>query len=223
MLSLARYRFAWVAQFSFLSVNGLGLLMGSIYNSKTPDLYEDNIHHTLGWVVTVIVSVQWILGFVKSNASDRIIRSSTLEEQIPFIPRSVDGFEDGQSRPVFTVLEQYRYSHDSGQGTEASSSRSHSISSQPSSQDQQEPRSKSCELDLTTEYGEKGAKPYHLVNSRILVRVLNSLPNRVVNVIGISYDVIDRLILLLGFVLIVSGAAVYGGVFVSFPCQSGRD
>lgn len=221
MLSLARYRLTLVAQLFFLSVNGLGLLLGSVYNSKTPDLYEKNLHHSLGWIVTSIITVQCIIGFVKSYALDNMIGDFAVGEQTAFIPSSVNVTERHQSMRAFLTPEQYRYSRDSGQGTEPSSSRSHSISSRPNSQDQSQALDDSCDVDMAARYNEKITKN-KFVNNRIMHRVSALLPTRVMVMMNYAYDAIDRLILLLGFVIVVTGAATYGGVFVrlSFLCIS---
>lgn len=52
MLSLARSRYRLTAQLVFLAVNGGGVLLGTVYNANTPDLYPNNAHHKLGWIVT---------------------------------------------------------------------------------------------------------------------------------------------------------------------------
>lgn len=214
MLSVARYRLAFVAQLLFLSVNGLGLLLGLIYNSKTPDLYEKNLHHTLGWVVTSMVFIQCILGFTRSCTLDNMIGDSAVEEKVAFIPSSANFTERHQPIQAFPTSELYRHSHDSGQGTEPSSSRSHSISSQPISQDQSRRFSDYCDVDMATHYDEKVTK-HSFVNSRIMYRISALLPTRIFVIMNFAYDAIDRIILLLGFVLVVSGAATYGGVFAS--------
>lgn len=46
-------------QLSFFVLNGLGLFFGIVYNVNTPDLYENNSHHTMGWVFTWF-SLAWI-------------------------------------------------------------------------------------------------------------------------------------------------------------------
>lgn len=215
MLSLARHRRTLVVQLLFLSVNGLGLLLGLIYNGKVPNLYENNLHHTMGWIVSLVVFVQCVLGIMKSYTRDKRIGNFSSEEQAAFIPSPANVTERLQATQTSTSSERYRYSHDSGHGTEPSSSRSHSISSPSSCQDQPQMLNNPCDMNMTIDYDEKVTMPHSLLNNRILYRLSALLPNRVAAIMSFTYDVIDRLILFLGFILVISGAATYGGVFVS--------
>ena len=52
MLSIARSRYHLPAQVIFHILNGLGMFTGFVYNHSTPDLYKNNAHHPIGWVVT---------------------------------------------------------------------------------------------------------------------------------------------------------------------------
>ena len=35
---------------------GIALLLGLVYNHKTPELYDNNVHSKIGWVITWIAS-----------------------------------------------------------------------------------------------------------------------------------------------------------------------
>ncbi|KAI1829019.1 hypothetical protein DTO027I6_10063 [Penicillium roqueforti] len=60
MLRTSRSRLAVPSQFIFLIFNFSGLLLGSLHNSQIPDLdpYKSNLHRTLGWIATCVISVQ---------------------------------------------------------------------------------------------------------------------------------------------------------------------
>jgi hypothetical protein len=45
------------------------------------------------------------------------------------------------------------------------------------------------------------------------------LSSRVLKVFGFFYDVVDRVILILGFVALTTGMVTYGGLFVSYPAK----
>src|SRR5215471_305231 len=126
MFSVARFRLALPTQFLFLIVNTLGLLLGIVYNSQTPNLYANNAHHKIGWISTWVVIAQAIMGllFVYSGR-DRDKQGSSYERAtfLP-VPTHVTG-ETHQSHPDNAVHE-YRWSGDSGQGTERTSSSLHS-------------------------------------------------------------------------------------------------
>src|ERR1700761_575897 len=60
MVSIARSRYTILLQFCFFALHSLGMTVGTIYNANTPDLYENNAHHKMGWIFTWI-SLAWIL------------------------------------------------------------------------------------------------------------------------------------------------------------------
>ena len=66
MLSVARSRYTNFSQFVFLASNALGLVTGVIYNANTPDLYQNNAHHKIGWIATWIMSAHTVVGFLRS-------------------------------------------------------------------------------------------------------------------------------------------------------------
>ncbi|KAI5289930.1 hypothetical protein KEM54_002853, partial [Ascosphaera aggregata] len=52
MLSIAKSKHTLPVQFIFLVFNAFGVLLSVIYNASTPDLYENNAHHKMGWIAT---------------------------------------------------------------------------------------------------------------------------------------------------------------------------
>jgi hypothetical protein len=46
--------------------HAIGVIFGLAYNSKTQDLYPNNSHQKLGWALTGIIAVQFMLGTAKS-------------------------------------------------------------------------------------------------------------------------------------------------------------
>ena len=138
MFSLARSRLTLALQFVFLAVNALGVLLGTIYNASTPDLYPNNAHHKIGWVATWVVCAQLLVGLVGRVAgafNNRSRRSAvpkgrrTLDERGAFIPVSAGAMAEHALRfPASTgSAGPYRLSNDSGQGTEPE----HRVAAQP--------------------------------------------------------------------------------------------
>src|ERR1700761_4039258 len=77
MFSIARSRYSLFLNLGFLVVNGLGFFFGMVYNMNTPDLYENNAHHKIGWIFSIFALVWVVLGFIrnfgpKSKASSNI-------------------------------------------------------------------------------------------------------------------------------------------------------
>ena len=207
MLNVARSRLALPAQLSFLMLHSIGLLMGTVYSSKAPDLYENNAHNKIGWIVTWIVVAQYIIGLVKSAAIVKDPQDIDAEEKTAFLPISTEAL--AQQQEATYSLDEYRYSRDSGHFTASEASRSQSISSVQDHEVEEHQKllkHQTPHADTDPEYTEK----QDLLSNTKAQRIAST--TRALNV---TYDAIDCVSLLLGFAAIVSGAVVYGGVFVS--------
>ena len=208
MLSIARSGFSNLAQVVFLAMNAIGLLFGAIYNSQTPDLYGNNAHHKIGWIATWIVCAQAIVGLVRAYGRQAEGRTSS--------PPSISKYQDAH------LAEQYRYSRDSGQGTEPSSPRTSSPTS----------HSPSLQHDVEHETGFERFSPHHsesndaeeekhgLLGNNAVDRFLthklrNAIPSPVMRIMGIIHSIVDRTIMFLGFIALTTGIVTYGGHFVS--------
>ncbi|KAK9249927.1 hypothetical protein V1507DRAFT_507172 [Lipomyces tetrasporus] len=85
MLSLAQSRYTLLIRVIFIATNTFGLLLGIRYNTKTPDLYPNNSHYKLGWVVTLVVLAQIALSVLgrftpmfKTTTSPRLAKEQGL-------------------------------------------------------------------------------------------------------------------------------------------------
>lgn len=217
MLSLAQSRLTLVIRLSFLGLNGAGIWLGRIYNSNTPDLYVNNAHHTMGWAVTWITLAQCIITAIRPYADLRRGPHTNLEEQAALIPVSAEAIAQHQPKFINRMSEHCRYSHDSGHGTEPQSSRSLSTSSLHSEEDELLKPVETQRVNADVGYQEKPRIiPLSRVN-RILFCMASVLSSRLLIVLIFFHDAVDRLIFLLGFIVIVSGIVVYAGVFVGPP------
>lgn len=223
MLSLSRSRLTLITRLAFLGLNAAGILLGRIYNSKTPELYANNSHNGIGWVVTCIVLVQCIIGAVRPYTDPAKDYLSKLEESAALIPTATEALDRHQNSHISRTLQQYRYSHDSGHGTEPGSSRSPSISSLQGCEDETLKSEQTQDPDLGARYDEKPILIYPSKISYLLSGINSVLPKRVLSTISIFHEIADRVILPLGFVTIVSGIVVYGGVFVSVSISRAQD
>lgn len=214
MLSVARSRLALPSQFVFLVLNAFGLLFGIIYNSQTPDLYPNNAHHKIGWIVTCVISAQAILALIFAYAGRGESKSksgSVSFERTAFLPVATDEHEHEHTFPT-GPMHQYRWSRDSGQGTEPSSSIHSPGSPSCESPDEYDGFEKPEEQLPTTPSGPRGWFHSTLVDRFLASRVPGMVSNRVLRILNIGYNVIDRIILPFGFVAIASGAVTYGGI-----------
>ncbi|KAL2799629.1 hypothetical protein BJX66DRAFT_293336 [Aspergillus keveii] len=211
MLSIARSRLALLSQFVFLVVNAVGLFVGIVYNSQTPDLYENNAHHKIGWVGTWVIAAQIIMALIFAYAGRGETESEY--ERAQFLPVSTDEMAETPTYPA-GIRHEYRWSRDSGQGTERNSASLHSRPSSPScaSPDEYDGFEKPEEEAL------EPAQSQGFLHSAALDRFLASrvpslVSGRALRYLNFMYNVIDRLILQFGFIAIVTGAVTYGGIF----------
>lgn len=202
MISIARSRYTLAVQFLFLIINGIGVFLVTIYNASTPDFYPNNAHHKLGWILTWTVSAQVLLGLISAYAGK--------DDRGSFMRVSAAAMEEHTRRHELRRQESYRFSNDSGQGTEPNteSLRSQSISSTHSDlPDAREP--------LEEEDEEKGLMHGSKVDKFLKSKIPGMLSTRVLKVLRFLYNAVDRTILILGFVGFTTGIITYGGFFVS--------
>ncbi|KAK0648747.1 hypothetical protein B0T16DRAFT_118938 [Cercophora newfieldiana] len=226
MLSLARSRYTLAAQFAFAAVNGVGLLLGTVYNASTPDLYPNNAHHKLGWIVTWIVGAQALIGLLARVAgvfSRKARLAGPSHERQSFIPVSTEAMAEHES----CYPRDSRFSNDSGQGTErhTESLRSHSLSGTESppipmrdvplhKEFQPHDDDDDFETHMPKVFGSGAA-------GSALRKVAGMMSSTVWRGFMFAYNVVDRTILLLGFVTICTGVITYGRFFEGHEIFSG--
>ena len=221
MLSLARSRYTLAFQFVFVAMNAVGVLVGGIYNANTPDLYPNNAHHKLGWIVTWMVLVQVLIGLL-SRFADALRNKSSgphrYTEQQSFIPVSTQALAEhgrlGESRyPKFS-----RLSNDSGQGTEPNtdSLRSHSPPTSPSSVSiPLHDTAKEYDQDEDDDLEAHIPSPRSHGRAQALARKLASkLSSRAWKALMLVYGFVDRTILILAFITLSTGVISFGRFFV---------
>ncbi|EEP80578.1 conserved hypothetical protein [Uncinocarpus reesii 1704] len=214
MFSVARSYLTLPVQFLFLIVNALGLLMGVIYNSQTPDLYENNAHHKIGWLATWVIIAEVIMGLLFAYSGRSKSAGDSSYESVAFLPVPQDSPQDIPREG------QHRWSGDSGQGTERSSA---SLRSPRSSSVERGRRMyRDGEADDFEEKPLDGAihnpKPRRFFGAAFLDKYLahripGLLPQRVLDILRMIHVVIERTILILGFIALASGGVTYGGIF----------
>lgn len=210
MLSISHSRYTLPVQFLFLALNAVGVFLATIYNASTPDLYPNNAHHKLGWSLTWIMVFQVLIGIISAYAGRK---DSKGEEGASFMPVSASAMEQHQ-RMQSPRLFSYRFSNDSGQGTEPNteSLRSQSISSH-GGDEFPEVRQDAQENDDDVE--KQGLMHGSRMDKFLSKRIPRMLSSKMLRLMRLAYGVVDRLILILGFVALTTGLVAYGGLFVS--------
>ncbi|PGH10220.1 hypothetical protein AJ79_05475 [Helicocarpus griseus UAMH5409] len=223
MLSVARSRLALPTQFVFLIVNALGLLLGVVYNSQTPNLYDNNVHHTIGWIATWVMFAEVLMGLLFAySGRNKNIDAGPSYERVAFLPVSTTEPQNEVYHPS-GALHQYRWSRDSGQGTEMNSSSFQSRNTSPDRGRRMSSPDDSVELEEKPDDGNDGMDDETPMSNRFFrnafldrflsKRVPGLLSGRVISVMDVIYVIIERTILILGFIAIATGAVVYGGIF----------
>src|SRR5271165_1620251 len=93
MFFIARSRLTLLVQFIFLFLNALGLLFGGVYNNSTPDLYPNNAHHRLGWLLICIICAQTCMALLHAYTR-RPEDTRYVDERAAFIPISTRAIEE---------------------------------------------------------------------------------------------------------------------------------
>jgi hypothetical protein len=210
MFSISRSRFTLLTQFAFLAINAAGVLCSTIYNANTPDLYPNNAHHKIGWLLTWICCAQVVIGVISAYAGHR----DNKQKDSGYTPVSREAMAEHTRR---LQRNDSRLSNDSGQGTEPNteSLRSGSISVD---EDEEitlgEPDKDESEVEKIALM--KGTK----IDKYLARRLPGLISARILRVFEFAYNVVDRLILLLGFVAFTTGIITYGGLFVSLTIKT---
>lgn len=216
MFSIARSRLALPTQFVFLVLNALGVVAGTIYNVNTPDLYVNNVHHKIGWIATWVVTAQVVMSllFVYSgrNKKDTIASS----ERAAFLPPTLHLADNRPSH-------KYSWSGDSGQGTEPPSPTSASRDASPSSlhrnydftkPEEQEPESDDFEdIPVSPVRRRPSWFKNNILDRYMSTRVPKFASQKVITIAEVAYEIIDRTILVLGAIALITGGVTYSGIF----------
>lgn len=214
LFSISGSRYRLPVQFLFLVVNGVGVLLATVYNASTPDLYPNNAHHKLGWVLTWIMCAQVVMGLISVYTKPKVDRDG-------FTPVSTENMEQHHRIHALSQAQTHRFSNDSGQGTEpnTASLRSQSISSTHSDEHQlPDVRQEHDEEDQDEKHGlMHGSR----VDKFLAKKIPAMLSSRVLRGFQFIYNLIDRLILILGFVGLTTGGVTYGGLFMGSRIFSG--
>lgn len=212
MLSIARSRLALPTQFVFWIVNAIGVLIGIIYNNQTPDLYENNAHHKIGWIVTAVASAQVFMTLIFTYAGRGESEVSSYE-RATFLPVSTDETASPMHYPSGS-LHAYRWSRDSGQGTEQNSLNSRPTSPQCDSRSEDYDGFEKPEEQVRGKQGKRWFQGT-VVDRFLSSRVPAMASSRVLRTLNMAHMVIERIILPFGFATIATGGVTYGGIMVS--------
>ena len=214
MFSTTRSRLALPTQFLFLILNGLGVLLGTIYNVNTPDLYENNAHHKIGWIATWVMTAQVVMGLLLLYSGQSKKASGPAHERAAFLPISVESVAQHNQLHDATGYSNIRWSGDSGQGTERSSSRTSRDISPTDPDRYTKPEAEEDDEDDDNVPRSRGLLCNTFVDKYLSQRIPGLQSHRLRKGLETVYEVIDRTILVLGFIALTTGGVTYAGIFV---------
>ena len=218
MLSVARSRYHLLAQIIFHGINGLGLFTGVIYNRSTPDLYVSNSHHPVGWIVTSFTMLWTFLSLAVAFAA-----AKRREEFDLVAPRSSSQSQT-EDDPVQNYMDSpptYRYSRDSGNFSGGSrSNSSESIFDKGETVPLQDDREHD---DFEHHHASEPRSVFrrNTVRCALAGAARFALGTRTSATLRVMQVVLEKFLLLFGFLAITSGFIVYGGLFRDREIYSG--
>lgn len=219
MLSIAHSRLTLFVQFLFLIVNALALLLGVVYNHKTPELYANNAHSRIGWTVTWI-ALAWVsMGLIQLYTG----RLKAAQDHLPAQPMTTENMVHYQRVQDTQLPNPSRWSIDSGQGTERNSA---SLCASPTAESENlripGPTRRYTQDEEDDVFDHDAEKRGFLGNTsvdRFLSRNVGRFASaRPLKIMRFLYVVIERSMMIQAFVAVTSGTIVYGGIGVSSPC-----
>lgn len=222
MLSISRSRLNLAAQSGFFIVNSGGVILAMLYNSRTPDLYPHNAHHTIGWLLTWATVAQVCLALIAASARLRGEKRSS-EEHLPFIQSLQQSVGGSQWANNPEDAPGYRFSDDSGHGTEQNdeSLRGNSSSSLEDDRSLMNGINRKYYEAESDDLASSSKRSRHTLMKRLRAVISGKVPlyvsSRVTGLLRIIEAIITRTILIQGFVGITTGAVTYAGLFVCIP------
>jgi hypothetical protein len=198
MMNIARSNLRFPSQILFIGLHAIGVIFGLAYNSKTPDLYPNNSHQKLGWPLTGIIAVQFILGATKDFKNIRT------------------NFCIQQSTSSFAKYEGHQ---DSAIAAMESTTPANSWVNQPLLSDGRNDSISEANADTLFDDDLLPSHPQHTIRYKQPVSWSKQWANisachKIIQICETIYDIVDMFLLLLGFVSICTGIVTAAGIFV---------
>jgi hypothetical protein len=212
VFSVAQSRYTLPVQGLFFILNVIGVFLGTVYDAKTPDLYENNAHHKIGWIFTWVALAWIVMGVVNIYASRFSGRRHSGQQISAANMARYSRLQDDEEE------QQPRWSGDSGQGTERNS---YSMfgSGSPGTDTDNKPFDESLpELGNVDVEGEAEKRGFlrNVRVDRFLSRNVHKIAfGKTLKISQVLYIVIERLIIIMGWIAMTTGAVTFSGIFVS--------
>ena len=236
MLGVAQSAFHIPVQIAFLTLTTIGVVFAIMYNSATPDFYENNAHHKIGWVIVWMLVAQVVSGMIRGVA--RYVngdpQSRDIADQAEHMFMLGDDHDEDDENEASDENEIKRppgfrrNSSDSGNGTGESTPRGGSTSSAPSIirrssentlRDDHERNFHT--VDTISHRNPESKMEKYLAKKLRKQRWLNRIGRRGAFIAKIVHGVIGRPLFLLGFLQLSTGVATVTGIFKANDIYNG--
>ncbi|KAL3488946.1 hypothetical protein BJX62DRAFT_252954 [Aspergillus germanicus] len=214
MLSLARSRYTPFLRLVFTATNIIGVLCGVAYKNNTPDLYPGSAHSAVGWIATGIAAAQvsHLLVDPVSGLFNRLRRNKTQSGRHTLSPMR-EGFHGLQDHDGPSGLS--RHISIDVEATQALVEDRGSDTSQSSRLYQEDAHEFGFTRGDDTCFEESDSiRALHHDPSAAFSKVFSRpLLSRTRRFILFMYDLLDRTILIVGFVAFCTGLVTFWGIF----------
>jgi hypothetical protein len=198
MFSIAKSRHSNWANLGFVVVNALGFFFGMVYNMSTPDLYENNAHHKIGWIFSAIAVVWTGIGFVRSFTSKRSKKPDVQYEPLMQNDESPSRWSDDSGRATLRNLSIGSTSPVSGEQYAHSAFLTETLPKLEEEEEEQTQRARSGRL-----------------NRFIGTHIAKHVTGKTMWLLNFLYVFIERTLLFMMFIAVSTGFVTFGGIFVS--------
>jgi hypothetical protein len=217
MFSIAKSRYTFSSQAIFFILNALGLFLGTVYNANTPDLYENNAHHQMGWIVTWAAAAWVVMGIINIYG-DYVKAQRHSGEQVSHA--NLARYARLHQEPG---IQDIRWSNDSGQGTERNSASLFGSSASPSTEAENRNFDESLQeynnIDLSDDSGEAEKHGFlrHTCVERFLSKNIHHIAfGETLTINRILYTTVERTIIIMGWAVLATGIITFSGIFVCY-------
>lgn len=230
MLGVAQSSFHIPVQIAFLTMTTIGIIFAIMYNSATPDFYENNAHHKIGWVIVWTLVAQIVSGLIRGVARyvngpsySRVHITNEAEDMFMLGGNETD--EEDHCDEIKPRPYSRRETSDSGNDTGESTPRGGSTSSAPSRVPYVIRRSSEntllgdCEQNLHNLDSVPGPRNAESKIEKFLAKRfqnqgwLSRISRRGAFIAKIVHAVIGRPLFCLGFIQVCTGIVTLTGIF----------
>ena len=230
MLGVAQSSFHIPVQIAFLIMTIIGITFSILYNSATPDFYENNAHHKIGWVIAWMLAAQIVSGMIRGVA--RYVNGPSFSRDQEIANEAEDMFmlggdetdEEDHGDEIKPGPDFRRKTSDSGNDTGESTPRGGSTSSAPTSRADYGIRRSSENTLLDDREGnfrnlDPGPRNAESKMEKYLAKKLQNqgwlsrISRRGAFIAKVVHGVIGRPLFCLGFIQICTGIVTVTGIF----------